>query len=89
MCLLRSKTHPAKTNFKKFNRKNLKCSLLCNTVETQEHIFQECQPIRRHMKNPISVKLNKIFGTIEDQVSIIDSLIEIECIRKSMLEKLT
>ena len=89
MCLLRSKTHPAKANFKKLNRNNLKCSLLCNTVETQEHIFQECQPIRRHMKNPISVKLNKIFGTIEDQVSIIDSLIEIECIRKSMLEKLT
>ena len=89
MCLLRSKTHPAKANFKKLNRNNLKCSLLCNTIETQEHIFQECQPIRRHMKNPISVKLNKIFGTIEDQVSIIDSLIEIECIRKSMLEKLT
>ena len=88
MCLLRSRTYPAKANFKKLNRNNLKCSFLCNKIETQEHIFEECHPIQMLLKTPRVIKLNKILGSLEDQVSIIDSLIEIEDIRKDMLSKL-
>ena len=45
MSLLRSKCHQAKSNFRKMNKNNTKCSLGCNKIETQYHIFEECQPI--------------------------------------------
>ena len=88
MCLLRSRTYPAKANLKKLNRNNLECSFLCNKIETQEHVFEECHPIQMLLKTPRVIKLNRILGSLEDQVSIIDSLIEIEDIRKDMLSKL-
>ena len=87
MCLLRSKTHPAKDNFRKINKNNINCSFHCNTIETQEHIFEECQPIHTQMKAPITIQLSKIFGTLSDQVYIIDALMEIEVIRKAMQNK--
>ena len=74
MCLLRSKTCPAKANFRKMNKNNIKCSFLCNTIETQEHIFEKCQPIHTQMKTPRTIQLSKIFGTLSAQVEIIDAL---------------
>ena len=87
MSLLRSKTYPAKANFRKMNKNNIKCSFLCDTIETQEHIFEECQPIHTQMKAPSTIQLSKIFGTLSEQVYIIDALMEIEVIRKAMQNK--
>ena len=87
MCLLRSKTHPAKFNFRKMNKNDLKCSFQCNTVETQEHIFEQCQPIHTQLKKPAIVQLSKLFGSLSEQLDIIEALMEIECIRKSMKDK--
>ena len=86
MCLLRSKSHPAKNNFRKMNKNNLNCSFKCNSVETQIHIFENCKPILSKLKAPNPIKLSKIFGTIEDQCEVIDTLMNIEAIRKSMKE---
>ena len=71
------------------NKNDLQCSFQCNSLETQEHIFQECQAIIMHMKEPITIQLSKIFGSIEDQSEIIHHLIEIEGIRTTLKEKLT
>ena len=43
----------------------------CNSIETQSHIFEECEPIRSKLDNPISVQLEMIFGSIEEQRDII------------------
>ena len=37
--------YKAKNNFQKMNRGNLKCSLKCNSDESQDHIFQSCTPV--------------------------------------------
>ena len=42
---LRSMCNPAKMNFRKMNKGNLKCSFQCNQDETHIHIFQECTPL--------------------------------------------
>ena len=88
MCLLRSKTHPAKNNFRKMYKNNLKCSFNCDSIETQDHIFETCTPILSRLKEPSPIKLAHIFGTIEKKCQIIDTLMTIETIRKSMKEKL-
>ena len=69
------------------NKNDLKCSFHCNTVETQEHIFEQCQPIHTQLKKPTIVNLSRIFGSLSEQLDIIEALMEIECIRKSMKDK--
>ena len=36
------KCYPAKMNFKKLNKKDIKCVFKCDEEETQCHIFQNC-----------------------------------------------
>ena len=86
MCLLRSKSHSAKNNFRKMNKNNLMCSFKCNSVETQTHIFENCKPVLSKLKTPNPIKLSKIFGSIDDQCEVIDTIMKIEEIRKSMKE---
>ena len=38
---LRSKSYPAKINYKNINKGNLKCSFQCDSDETQEYIFSK------------------------------------------------
>ena len=47
---LRSNCYPAKMNFKKMHKGDLKCFFHCDEEETQLHIFENCQPIRRKLK---------------------------------------
>ena len=42
MYSLRSNCHPAKNNFKRMNKNNLLCSLGCQNIEDQVHIFTQC-----------------------------------------------
>ena len=60
---LRSKCYPAKMNFCKQFKGNLQCSLNCNAEETQDHIFENCSPIKSRVTYP--VKLSDIFGTLD------------------------
>ena len=87
MSLLRSKCHQSKDNFRKMNKNNMKCTLGCNTIETQYHIFEQCSPIYHQIGLKESIKLDNIFGTLEDQKSVIKSLVQIEDARKHLIEK--
>ena len=64
------------------NESNHNCSFNCNSIETQIHIFENCQPILSKLKTPNPIKLSKIFGTIEDQCEVIDTIMNIEEIQK-------
>ena len=83
---LRSKCYPAKMNFTKLNRGNLKCSFQCNSNETQDHIFEDCEPIKQRISYPFTVNLKLIYGSVEQQNNVIKLLIEIDNIRKLMKE---
>ena len=69
------------------NKNNMKCSLGCDTLETQYHTFEQCSPIIDHIKLKESIKLDKIYGTLEEQKSVIKSLIQIDDARKHLIEK--
>ena len=65
----------------------MKCSLGCDSIETQYHIFEQCAPVIDQLRLKESIKLDKIYGTLEEQKSIIQSLIQIDDSRKQLIEK--
>ena len=69
------------------NKSDMKCSLGCDTIETQYHIFEQCSPIKEQLRLQKSINLDRIYGTLEEQKSIIRSLIQIEDARKHIIEK--
>ena len=81
---LRSKCFSAKMNFKKMNKGNLGCRFHCDSEETQIHIFENCRPIKARVSDP--VKLNDIYGSLEDQIKAIQTLSKIDNVRKIMIE---
>jgi hypothetical protein len=83
---LRSKCYPAKMNFTKLTKGNLKCSFKCDSNETQDHIFEHCDPIKQRISYPFTVNLKHIYGSIEEQLNVIKMLIKIDSIRKLMRE---
>ena len=46
---LRSRCYSAKMNLKTMYVKNLKCELGCEEPEDQQHIFQKCLHIKKHI----------------------------------------
>ena len=63
------------------NKNNLKCSFNCRSDETQIHIFEQCMPIIEQMREPRYIELNKIYGSIEEQCEVIQTLVEIDMIK--------
>ena len=86
--LLRSKSHPAKDNFRKLHRDNTKCSLGCPSEETQTHIFEQCTPILNIIGPGKNINLSDIYGTLDSQKSIIKILVQIEDIRVNLIKKM-
>ena len=60
---LRSQCYNAKLNFRKLNRNNLRCSLKCDTEESQAHIFQSCEPILNKLGIQNVPNIIHIYGT--------------------------
>ena len=83
---LRSKCHPAKMNFRKMHKNNLKCSLNCDSLETQKHIFEECRPIINKIKLTTHCKIDQVFGSVTDQKEAIQVFIQIEEARKKLVK---
>ena len=75
-------------NFEKLNKFNLNCTFKCETKETQEHIFENCEQIKKHMKSSQNLKLENIFSTLNDQKDVAVKLIEKENIRKMLLNEI-
>ena len=83
---LRSKCYSAKINFKKMNKGNLTCRFLCNSEETQSHIFENCEPIKSKISYPMNINLQDIYGSIDDQIGTIKYLVIIDNVRSSIIE---
>ena len=81
---LRSNCYSVKMNFRKMNKGDLKCSFNCDENETQVHVFETCQPIKKKLNLKTSVKLDSIYGTVAEQTSAVSILLKIEIIRKQM-----
>ena len=47
------------------------CTFLCNSEETQSHIFENCEPIKSRIGYPMNVDLNDFYRSIEDQIGTI------------------
>jgi hypothetical protein len=85
---LRSKCYPAKMNFKKMNKGDLKCIFLCNQEETQDHIFEACPAIRQKLDICSSMKLDSIYGDVTKQLEAIQVFEKIDDMRTLMRKEL-
>jgi hypothetical protein len=83
---LRSKCYPAKMNFKKLHRGDLKCIFKCDEDESQFHIFQECQPIKTKLGISIYPKLEDIYKSIIHQKNAVIIFTKIDLMRKQLKE---
>ena len=83
---LRSKTYLAKANFKNMNKGNLKCVFQCDQIETQEHIFQNCEPILRRLNLHHIEQIKSVFGSPNEQKMAIQVFIKIDKMRKYMID---
>ena len=50
---LRSKSYPAKINYKTINKGNLKCTFLCDSEETQDQILKNGPPLQSRVSYPL------------------------------------
>ena len=81
---LRSNCYSVKMNFSKIYRGNLNCIFLCNQQETQVHILEECQPITELFDFNTNMKLQYIYGTLNEQLEAIIILEKIDNMRSHM-----
>ena len=78
---LRSSCHQAKSNFSRMNKNNLYCSLGCQTIEDQSHIFKNCPFLSNCDKYP---PLEYIFGDVFEQKEALKIFLPIEKRRKQL-----
>jgi hypothetical protein len=69
---LRSNCYPAKINFKNMNKGNLKCSLNCDEIETQIHIFETCEPVLSRLNIAQTIPVNSIYGSPSERKSAVE-----------------
>ena len=67
-------------NFCKQFKGNLQCSLKCNAEETQDLIIENYGPIKKRVTYP--VKLSYIYWTLDEQMKVVKTLIEIDLLKK-------
>ena len=82
---LRSRSHPAKLNYRKMNSFNLKCSLGCQENEDQYHIFENCTFLNTEKEK---IRLDSIFEDIGRQKEAIGRILIIESNRLKLKEAL-
>ena len=75
-------------NFTIMNQGNLKCTFRCDSDETQDHIFENCDPIRQRIGYPHRVELKHIYGSIDEQYSVIKILTRINNMRNLMKQNI-
>ena len=75
---LRSRSHPAKSNYKNMYKNTLQCSLGCLAEENQKHIFEDCIPVREKLHLKEIFKIDLIYGDLSKQKAAVDNFIQIE-----------
>ena len=88
---LRSKSYPAKTNFTKMHRGNLRCRCGCLQAETQTHIFENSEVLKSKVNSESKSSINQIFESVIDQKKSILFFEKLmtngrKCVTKSYLE---
>ena len=86
LSFLGSQCYDAKLNFRKLNKRNLKCRLNCHYEESQSHIFQSCQPILDKLELKEAPNLIHIYETTVEQKNATKIFIQINHIRKQLLQ---
>ena len=82
---LRSRSHSTKMNYQKMNSSNLMCTLGCQNVEDQSHIFEKCSALNTKHEQII---LNFIFKDSSRQKDAIQKILRIEQVRIKLKEAL-
>ena len=85
---LRSKCYSAKNNFKQMNKGSLQCIFKCDQIETQNNVFEHCEPVLSKMSFKHTHKVENIYGSLTEQKSDIEVFTEVDKIRKNMIENL-
>ena len=85
---LRSNCYPAKNNFRNMNKGNLLCMLNCNQVETQSHIFENCEPVLSRLDQTQLKPLDSIYGSLNEQKSAVEVFLKIDILRKQLIDNL-
>ena len=91
ICLLyslRSRSHPAKSNYKKLYQNNMQCSFGCLSEETQFHVFEECLKIREKLDKKENFKISFIYGHLYQQNAAVAVLVQIEENRLKMKQSI-
>ena len=70
------------------NKGNLKCSLNCDQIETQIHIFENCEPVLSRLNITETITLNGIYGSITEQKSAVKVFVKADKMRKQMINNL-
>ena len=82
---LRSRSHPAKMNYQKLNSSNLMCTLGCQKIEDQNHIFEKCSVLNTKEEQ---IRINFIFEETSRQKEAIVKILRIEKERIKLKEAL-
>ena len=85
---LRSRSHPAKSNYKKMYNNQLQCTFLCLENEDQKHIFEKCEKIRAQLHTIEATELSQIYKDLNQQIQAAKYFIQVEEIRCLMVQKL-
>ena len=75
---LRSRAHPAKNNYRKMYNNQIQCSFGCLRDENQQHVFEECMPLKQNLQLKGGVKVADIFGGLKLQKAAMTDFIQIE-----------
>ena len=56
----------------------IQCTFGCLCDENQQHIFEECKPLREGLHLKEGIKLNEVYGDIQLQKAALSNFIQIE-----------
>ena len=85
---LRSLCYDAKLNFRKLYKKDLGCRLKCQSEDSQNHIFQSCQPILDKLGLTEVPNIIHIYGTPVEQKNAIKIFLQIHLMRKQLIQNM-
>ena len=85
---LRSRSHPAKSNYRIMYNGQLQCSFGCSSSETQQHIFEACKQLRAGLQLKEGIQVSDIYGDLKQQKSAVLNFIQIEEKRVELKKRL-
>ena len=70
------------------NKGNLKCRLNCDEIETQIHIFENCEPLLSRLNIAQTIPVNSIYGSPIEQKSAVELFLKVDKMRRLMIDNL-